>query len=419
MSMMSISALAVWMALAQSAPTFTAADASRIFSEFDTVCQADAGKTWGVSLCGKMMLVDRESRVAYFNAKPPVTATQVESGLWRGEFPAAMNVANTSLLWEGERWLQMIENPSDPVGLRALALHEAYHGIQDALGYKNADGYNAHLEEEAARYWLRLEAAALIAALEDATDGWQAKAADAMRFNRMRTSLYPGARANEASQINHEGLAEYSGIKVGGGDEAVRLAVENLNSASTRPSLVRAIGYVLGGAYGLLLDRTGSDWKKAALAGTPLPTLIEMALDQRDATTAARDYGAQRIEAEEAERGQKRRALLADLRARFVEGPTLKLPFGKMNISFDPNRVTALDDLGTVRSGAVVTDNWGKLTADGDLLLDKNWSFAVVPMTAPADASLLKGDGWTLELADGWSLIPAEREGDWTLKGPE
>ena len=405
-------------AMVQSAPTYSAQDAARVFGEFRQACEADAGKSWGMSLCGKMMLVDPDSRVAFFNSPPPNPARKIGASLWQGQFPADLNVANTSLLWEGERWLQLIENPADQTALRSLALHEAYHGIQEALGYKAAEGYNAHLEEEPARYWLRLEAAALAAALRDESGGWRDKAADAMRFNRMRTSLYPDARANEATQINHEGLAEYTGLTVGGGEAAVRLALANLASVETRPSLVRSIGYVMGGAYGLLLDRGGMEWKPLALQGAPLPNLIERALDGRSAERAAKDYGAQRIGTEEAKRGAERRAMLADLRARFIEGPILKLPFAKMNISFDPNRVIGLDDIGTIRSGATITDQWGKLTAEGDLLLDKNWSFAIVPMTAPADAALLKGDGWTLELADGWSLVPGKRAGDWTLQGP-
>ena len=43
--------------------------------------------------------------------------------------------------------------------------------------------------------------------------------------------------------------------------------------------------------------------------------------------------------------------------------------------------------------------------------------FSQVVVPAPADAKVrpLKGDGWELELKEGWSLQEGKREGDYVL----
>lgn len=389
--------------------------AEKAFRDFEQLCRADNGALWGRSLCGRMMIVDPETREAWFNAEPPTEHRQVSDRLFAGRYDNA-NVANTSVDWDGERWIQLVEVPEETEERRALLLHEAFHAIQPELGYATGEQLNDHLEEEQARLWLRLEAEALKAALSAEGAEWTDRLRDALRFNRQRAILYPQSRFKESTLVNHEGLAEYTGIALSGGD-AAKMAIERLDSVTARPSLVRSIGYVLGPAYALLLDRGRADWKGAALAGAPLPLLLEAALDGgAEPGVAARAYDMERIAREEAARGEERAAELADLRRRFVEGPVLILPFRRMNITFNPNRVVGLDNLGTIRSGAEVTDLWGRLVAKGDVLLAGNWSSARVPLAAPPSGQVVEGDDWVLTLSDGWKAVPGEREGDWILR---
>src|SRR5262249_33957808 len=112
----------------------------------------------------------------------------------------------------------------------------------------------------------------------------------------------------------------------------------------------------------------------------------------------------------------------AKFRARFVDGPVLELPATKeVNYSFNPNAVEVLErDGGTVYVTARVTDEWGVLTVtSGGVLLLRDTSGQVsgwrVPAPADARAQPLKGDGWTLEPAKGWTLQPGARQGDWRL----
>jgi len=81
--------------------------------------------------------------------------------------------------------------------------------------------------------------------------------------------------------------------------------------------------------------------------------------------------------------------------------------------------VLPLDDLGSVYPALRVVDDWGILEVSGGALLAADWSSVVVP--APGDATLragpVTGPGWSLALAAGWRLVPAERAGDLRLGG--
>lgn len=395
-------------------------------AEFQQLCEADGGRLWGRSLCGKLMIVDPATRDTVTNSKPPEGDFAPLGTAFTGTLPGDGPVANTAIDWKGERWVQVAAPlPQSDTERRILIAHEAFHGIQPALGFSSTNLLSDHLGERDARVWFRLEADALRAALAADERDWRARARDALAFNRHRASLYPEAPIVEASLVNHEGLAEYTGVMLGGGDAADELARERLAGANTRESLVRSVGYVVGPAYGLLLDRTGMKWKEAALKGTPLPLLLDLALggERNEADRLAERYGGPAIVLEETRRAEKAETELRELRAALVEGPVLILPFRQMNIGFDPNRVVALDDRGSVYTGAQIDDAWGSIRTEGRILVNTNWSAATVPLAAPpptgGPARRWEGDGWVLTLAEGWRAVPGEREGDWTLEEVE
>jgi len=126
--------------------------------------------------------------------------------------------------------------------------------------------------------------------------------------------------------------------------------------------------------------------------------------------------------AEERAREAQRVAAEARLRSRFIDGPTLTLPVaGKLNYSFDPNAATPLSDVGTVFESSRATDEWGVLdVSSGGVLLRRtggNVTAIVVPLAAGA-APPLKGAGWRVELAAGWTVRNGPRPGDWIAVRP-
>jgi hypothetical protein len=125
------------------------------------------------------------------------------------------------------------------------------------------------------------------------------------------------------------------------------------------------------------------------------------------------------VAAEEGARDAERRRRLAALRARFVEGPTLVLTQRNLGTSFDPTTLVPLGDAGTVYPTGTFTAEWGKLTVEeGGALVAPD--FGRVTVRAPSAAlagTPLRGDGWTLELASGWAVVPvAARAGSYEVR---
>lgn len=249
--------------------------------------------------------------------------------------------------------------------------------------------------------------------------------ADALLFRARRRTLFPSAAAEERGMEMHEGLAEYTGIRLSGSPDPARLVIDgNLSEEPRRESFVRSFAYASGPAYGLLLDKAAPGWTRRLRGDDDLAELLRTSLrltrprdEGREASERARVYGGEELSASELRREEERRRLVEGYRARLVEGPVLSLPLRSMRMSFDPGNIVPLEGLGTVYPNIRIVDVWGILTvARGGALLSQ--TFSAVNVTAPSDASgrPLRGDGWTLELSDGWSLAPGAREGDYVLR---
>ena len=392
-------------------PVDSAASAIR---EFESYCGQGAA-IWGKPLCGPLILVDPMTRIAVANARPGSGFVE-RAGLWAGTLPNTIGLANSSAQFEGGIFAEIVlPLPTDAENRRVLMAHESFHRLQPALGFTAQEADNSHLDTKDGRISARLEMAALKAALT--SKDWQPAARDALAFRARRLALFPGAEVAEARLIANEGLAEYTGVKVGAGDDAVAFAVKRLDSGADRQSLIRSFGYVVGPAYGLLLDRLSPNWRPAALAGKPLPQLLQQALPSPVPPTSAANYGEQAIVAQESDRDahiqERRRTLLAAL----VDGPTVTFPASGMNVFFDPNTLFSLGPLGTVYSRATeVKADWGTLKASGDLLLSPGWTYARVQGPAKLEGRMLVGPDWTAELAAGYSMVPDQRAGSFILR---
>jgi hypothetical protein len=125
------------------------------------------------------------------------------------------------------------------------------------------------------------------------------------------------------------------------------------------------------------------------------------------------------LRAAETEREETRRKLLAEFRLKLVDGPVLVIPLQQMRMEFNPGNLVPLEGLGTVYPTIRVVDVWGILTVSKGALIDS--TFSKIQVSAPNEPSAqpLHGDGWTLELNEGWTLVPEEVKGNYRLKKVE
>jgi hypothetical protein len=410
---MAFSLLVLAAATSAAVPPSPQEEAVSAIQEFAAYCDGGTA-VWGTSLCGPLIFVEPDSRRAIASVEPDVPGFVREGTVWVGPLPPGVPMANTAVELGGRRFAEIVlPLPPDRPNRRVLLAHESFHRIQPELGFTGRNSDNSQLDTKDGRIWARLEMAALDRAL--AGSHWRPAVRDALAFRAKRLALFPDAEASEAVLLANEGLAEYTGVKVGAGADAIAFASKRLETGADRQSLIRSFGYVVGPAYGLLLDRTGVEWRKAALEGTPIPELLAKVISPSRRVSGAQ-YGKAAIVAEETARSerieQRRRALTAEL----IVGPTVTFPGSHLQLEFDSNTLFSLGDAGTVYSrDTSVHGSWGVLRVSGDVLLAPDWSFARVAGPGEMNGQSLTGPGWSIELSPGYELVPGDRPGNFVV----
>jgi len=413
--------------------------AKRYFDEARKICESDAGKLWDKSLCGPMLFADPDTRSLAANQADSESWLKAQNGVFAGKLPEEVNIANTATSWAGVHWtMVMWPLPESPTRRARLLMHELFHRIQDDLGLPALSPPNAHLGTLEGRIWLQLEWRALRQALArpEAPPAERRRAVeDALLFRLRRQALFPKAQEDEEQQLElNEGLAEYTGYKLRGTSDAaaVEAVIGRFSSAESEPAFSRSFAYVSGPAYGLLLDLSGKPWRKSLTSKSNLGDLLQQSYSvvlPPDLSAAAEQratvYDGVALRWLETQQEEQRKAQLEDYKKRLVTGPVLALPvMEQFHFSFDPNGVIPIDDTYSAYTTLRVTDRWGVLEASrGALIVRGQGRFVRVAVEAPKDsagtAGEVKGNGWKLTLASGWTLSKGDRPGDLTVAKKE
>jgi hypothetical protein len=400
--------------------------AIRALGELAQVCESGGMLLWRKPLCGPIVLVNPATRAAIANRPDPDGRFRKEGEVYLGVFPEQFTPSNTSIQWGGQGWATvMLPLPTDPFQRLKLLAHESFHRVQESLDLSASDAPNPHLDTEPGRIWLRLELRALARALRAQGPAARQYAADAMLFRIYRHHLCPGSEAMEAAMERHEGLAEYTGVAIamratGEVTSRVARAVEAFEDSD---AYARSFGYATGPALGLLLDRYAPDWRRRA-ASASLDSMLISALHvqpagdlQRQAQEHAAAYGYSAVTAAEHEREERHEALLAELSARFIDGPTLDFPSApELMRNFNPGTLVPFPPHGTYYPTGTFSANWGRLQVEsgGALVAPDNRSLRV-PAPLDPDARPIRGAGWVLRIAPAWKIQPSGRPGSFVI----
>jgi hypothetical protein len=384
--------------------------AKRYFEEATKLCERDAGRLWGVSLCGPLVIVDQVTGTrATSQPEPP------------GPPPRFSGFADGPVNWGGVRWFSFPLSflPADDVEVRQqLMVHGLFHRIQPELGLITEDGFNEHLNTLEGRVSMQLEWRALRRAIESSGSNRAEAIADALAFRRERRGRFPGAAENERREEIREGLASYTGIAVWADSpaDARRAAVSAL--AGGQSSFVGNFEAASGPGYGVLLDEILPGWRRQVRATSDLGDLLASSINRPPTTdlaaAAARYDGAALRTAEEA-RDRAQQVRIAELRRRFVDGPVLTMPAVGRGTS-DTHDSVGIAGVGTVYfHDFTQSGQWGRLEASNGVLRSADGSTLSVPVTGRLEGSTLKGDGWSVTLNSGWVVRPAARPGSFVI----
>lgn len=383
-------------------------------------------KLWDKNLYGPILLVESATRKVYANFSDSAGVLKEDRKIYSGILPNPINIANTSTHWNGRDWAMIIlpvpQNPQDRINILA---HELFHRAQPSLGFKLFNVDNNHLDKKNGRIYLRLELEALKKAIQTSDKKEMLKyLTNAFIFRKYRYSLYRGADTTENLLELNEGIAEYTGvmlsnrIKQGITDHFIK----SIDQFLQNPTFVRSFAYQTIPIYGYLLNASKRYWNKDVTIETNLTDYFIKAFglsvppDLKKIIEVISDkYNGQIIIAEETAREEKIKKLIVEYKSKFIEQPHFDIHFEQMNISFDPRNIMPLEDRGTVYPNLRISDKWGILSVENGALVSSMWDKVTVTNPIKTDNKNISGDGWTLQLNEGYTVSKDESNGNYKL----
>lgn len=379
---------------------------------------------WNTDLYGPVLLVDPATRNMISNFPDSEGVLKKDGEIFTGKLPDNLNIANTSVTWNGRMWaMVMLPLPADRQERLDLLTHELFHRSQTVIGFHITNSDNNHLDKRDGRVYTRLELEALKKALaSENRSEFMDHLANAFYFRKTRNSLFPGSERDENILELNEGLAAYTGIIMSGRNEREikNYFEKKISEFQTYPTFVRSFAYLTTPLYGFLLQPQSKNWNKFISDSTNLTGFFIKAfgisVPQNLCHECLSNYGAEKIISEETEREKENEQRIASYRKIFIDQSHLVIGLQKTNISFDPRNIVPLEGYGTVYPSMRITDNWGILTVTGGALLSTNWDKVILSEPTSIVNEKISGNGWTLELNNGFSVEKNTSDGNYILK---
>ncbi len=384
---------------------------SNTFNDIKTICEKDNGELWGVNLYAPILCIDN-NRDLWSNQKDLQGQLQTCGKVFIGKYPLNKNIANSTINVFGQKWVMIkLPIPTDTIDRNILFCHEMFHYWQDSLGHVPTPYNNVHMETKEARVLLKLEWKAFLSACK-ATDPLSREIAirDGLTFRRQRQEEFSKYYSDETAFEVHEGLPQYTGMKLSISSDAIYLDKldKEIESYMKKDELVRCYAYLSGPILGYLLDKSTNEWHKHVDGNTDLGILVQKAynivlptdkenhIQQRKAC-----YDYDNIKAFENQRDSVRAIKKNELTALFTQN-IKTLPLKNIQISFNPNTVVPLENIGTVYKNARIVDEWGILETKGNgtILITEDWKSVILPYanSIKVNNNVEETESWKLQL---------------------
>ncbi|MGI8580906.1 MAG: hypothetical protein ACR2KX_01835, partial [Chitinophagaceae bacterium] len=313
---------------------------------------------WGKDLYGALLFVNPVSRQLYSNAPDSADILKTDNKIYSGVLPNNVNIANTSLHWNGKDWAMiMLPLPTNKQDRINLLAHELFHKAQPSSGFSLFNTENNHLDQKDGRMYLRLELNALKKAVRSSTiKEINTHLTNALTFRKYRYSIYPKADTTENLLELNEGIAEYTGEIISGRNKEPAIAhfEKSIDNFLSNPTFVRSFPYQTIPVYGYLLHNSNKDWNKQITIKTNLTNYFINAFNlslpydlKKTVEIISSQYDGQKIFKEETARETKTKQLIAEYKNKFIEQPHFEIQFEKMNVSFNPGNIMPIEDKGT------------------------------------------------------------------------
>ncbi len=395
------------------------------FSEIKTATKIGYS-LWNRDLYDDIILVNPETRQLFSNNFGADSSFVQYKNSYIAKLPDSVNIANTSLTWNGRTWAMiMLPLSKDYYARINLLAHELFHSAQSALGFVQNNSESTHLDQENGRIYLRLELEALKKTVcSDAQDEQRMHLKDALIFRKYRNSLFPGSAHIENQLELNEGIAEYTGVMISGRDKekTKKHFIDVIDRFFKNPTYVRSFAYNTTPIYGYIMSLKDPLWNQKISVNTDLTVFfmrelnIELPKDLAATVKAiTAEYNGKQIFTEEQLRAEKIKKQIALYRSLFVDQPHMTIKFEKMNVSFDPRNILPITDLGTVYPTIRIADNWGILDVKSGALMAPNWDKITVSRPTKIEGQRIEGEGWVMQLKDQYTVQKDESLNNYKL----
>ncbi|MDX9845409.1 MAG: hypothetical protein RBT74_00380 [Tenuifilaceae bacterium] len=387
------------------------------FTELDSLCKVDNGRMWGVNLYGATMFVAPQSRLIIANEPDAKGLLTYQNGVYVGELPVDINIANTSFRWNGKRWTMVSWDAipaNDAYSRRKLLIHESWHRIQEDIGIMPTMTMNSHLDEKQGSILLKLEFLALINALGDEVNVLK-HLQNALTIRAYRQSIFP--ENNENLFEIHEGMPEYTGFKLCGLDHEItrKIVAKQLEIALGKEGLANSFAYITGPAYGLILDGLDDNWLIGVKNGNSIPEIgspllaSNISSDTNDLQASVdkiiTEYGAETLIEAEISRFKSQQNLIAEYQQKFAKGNILLIKNDKLQFSFNPQEKLVPIDNGVVYKTMRLTGEWGVVEVRNGIFRSKDWQLFILAAPTSGQSGSIAETDYDLMLNEGWEVV--------------
>lgn len=409
--MLTVSHMSIAQDMNHSEKSASCASFSKMFNQIKAICDKDNGKLWGINLYAPILCIDKNRNV-WSNQQDSQCQLQICGKCFIGKYPDDKNIANSTMNAFGQKWVtMMLPIPTDTTDRNILFCHEMFHYWQDSLGHVPTPYNNVHMETKEARILLKLEWKAFLSACK-ATNPLLREIAirDGLTFRRQRQEEFSKYYSDETAFEVHEGLPQYTGMKLSISSDARYIDKLNKEAESymKKDELVRCYAYLSGPIFGYLLDKSTNEWRKQVDGNSDLGILVQKAynivlpIDKENHIQQRKAYyDYDNIMTFENQRDSVRAIKKNELTALFTQD-IKTLPLKNIQISFNPNTVVPLENIGIAYKNARIVDEWGILETKGNgtVLITEDWKTVILPY-----ASSIEVNG-NIEETEFWKLTP-------------
>jgi len=400
------------------------------FSQMDSLCSIDNGKTWGVNLYGPTMLVITESRTILANQPDTEGRLTEHEGVFTGTLPSDIAIANYAAEWSGKRWAVVnwgALSQNDSYLRNKLLIHENWHSrVEAEIGISPVMTSNMHLDGMQGSILIKLEMRALRKALLSGEKVNKKNALkDALIIRKYRQGLFPGNNENDFER--HEGMPEYTGYKLCGLHTSIiaKAVAKQLECAQSKDGFANSFAYLTGPAYGFIFDDLHIDWRKQIIAGNNVTEIAESIISGEVPSdtvqlkmlveNAGSKYGYKALIQNETEKFEKQKKLRDMYVNKFLKGNQLVIQNSNLRFSFNPQEKLIPIDNGVIYKTMHIIGEWGILDVQDGIYRSNNWMVFIVPAPKPVNSKKMDENGYVLTLKEGWKVVQIQK-GKYTIR---